>query len=338
MLTIYAGFDRTLDLSFSVVDRSDVFVSFTMPVSEKTIFELRRIPGVLDAEPVRHVPVILRNGLRNHQGAITGLPDGAKLNRAIDKDIRGIEMPEDGAVIATSLADKLDLAPGDRMTVEVREGRQPIIEIPVVAIAETLFGSPAYMDLTALNNALRQDRRVTGAFLKVDGAQQEAIFRALRERPTVAGMSLKSDARNALVKVMNTGVGAARFVMSAIAFIITFGIVYIAARVAQAERARDLASLRVIGFHTGETGFVLLGEIAVVTLIALPLGVLMGQFFAIAVARGFSTDIYQIPAIFTPRSNGFAAMVVIAAAIASGWLVKRDLDRDDLVSTLKTRE
>ena len=137
---------------------------------------------------------------------------------------------------------------------------------------------------------------------------------------------------------MDEGAGAIRYVMGAIAFVITFGIVYNAARIAYAERARDLASLRVIGFTRGETAFVLLGELAVVTLVALPIGGFLGYYLSFGIAAGFSSELYQIPAVFDPASYGFAAMVVIGAAIGSGWLVKRDIDRAELVAALKTRE
>lgn len=137
---------------------------------------------------------------------------------------------------------------------------------------------------------------------------------------------------------MNTGAGAIRYVMGGIAFVITFGIAYNAARIAYAERSRDLASLRVIGFTKGEAAFVLLGELAIVTLVAVPLGGVMGYFLSFGIAAGFSSDLYTIPKIFDPASYSFAAMVVIGAAVVSGWLVKRDIDRAELVSALKTRE
>ena len=174
--------------------------------------------------------------------------------------------------------------------------------------------------------------------IAIDAAQADTIYRTLQDLPTVAGVSLKSDARKAFEVVMNTGAGAIRYVMGGIAFVITFGIVYNSARIAYAERARDLASLRVIGFTKGETAFVLLGELATMTLIALPLGALLGYYLSFGIASGFSTDLYQIPAIFDPGSYGFAALVVIGAAVTSGWLVNRDIDRADLVSALKTRE
>jgi putative ABC transport system permease protein len=115
-------------------------------------------------------------------------------------------------------------------------------------------------------------------------------------------------------------------------------VVYNAARIAYAERARDLASLRVIGFTRAEASFVLLGELAVVTLVALPIGSILGYYLSFGIAAGFSSEFYTIPAIFDPASYGFAAMVVLGAAIGSGWMVKRDIDRADLVSALKTRE
>jgi putative ABC transport system permease protein len=338
MLTIYSGFSRTIDLTFSVVDRSDVAVSFTHPISDKALFELARLPGVQHVEPVRHVSVVLRHGLNSHRGVLIGLPPSPELNRALGADLSSIALPDNGVVLSDVLADILGVAPGEMLTVDVREGRQPLLQIPVAGTAQTLLGSPAYMDLAALNRALREPGRVSGAYLTIDEARSDAIFAALQNMPTVAGVSLKSQAREAFVTLMNQGAGAIRYVMGAIAFVITFGIVYNAARIALAERARDLASLRVIGFTSGETAFVLLGELAVVTLIALPVGAILGYYMSFGIAAGFSTDLYQIPAVFDPVSYGQATLVVLGAALVSGWLVKRDLDRFDLIATLKTQE
>lgn len=338
MLTIYVGFDRTMDLAFSVVDRSDVTVTFTNPVSNKTIFELERMPGVTLVEPVRNASVVLRNGVNSHRGWINGLSDDARLYRAIDQGQRPISMPREGIVLASALANILKVGPGDMLTVEVRDGRQPVLDLPVAGVAETLLGSPTYMGIDALNRALREPDRVSGAYLQIDPAYADDIYQQLKDMPTVAGVSVSADARNALQELMNTGAGAMRYVMGAIAFVITFGIVYNAARIAQAERARDLASLRVLGFTKGEVSFVLLGELAVVTFVAVPVGAVLGYYLSFGIAAGFSTDLYQIPAVFSPESYGFAALVVMSAAVTSGWLVKRDIDRTELVSALKTRE
>ncbi len=338
MISIFASFESTVDLTFSVVDRSDVTVSFTHAVSDKTVFELARMDGVLSVEPTRSVPAILRNGRLSHRGALTGMADAPRLYRALDANQGAIALRPEGIVLSSALADKLDLRPGQMLSVEVRTGAQPVLNLPVVQIADTLLGAPAYLPLDALNRVLGEPGRVSGAFLSIDSAKADAIYARLKDMPTVAGVSLKAQAQDAFKRMMNEGAGATRYVMAALAFIITFGIVYNSARIAQAERARDLASLRVIGFTKGEAAFVLLGELAVVTLAALPLGGALGYGVSILIAEAYSTEIYQIPALFDPPSYGAAVLVVVGAALASGLAVKRDLDRTDLVATLKTRE
>lgn len=338
MLGILASFDRTLDMAFNVIDRSDVTVSFSEPMSEKTIFELQSLDGVIEVEPVRIVPVVLRNGLNSYRGAVNGLVAAPRLSRAVDDRMEAIELPGQGIILARALADILDIRAGQALTIEVREGRRPVLSVPVTGVAETLLGSPTFMDLDALNRTLREPNRVSGAYLRIDSAEADAIYRTLKDMPSVSGVSLKSDTRAALQEQMDTGAGAMRFVMLAIAAIITFGIVYNAARIAYAETSRDLASLRVIGFTKGETAFVLLGELAIVVLVALPAGSALGYYLSFAIAEGFSTDLYQIPVVFTPRSYGTAALAVVVAAIVSGLIVKCDIDRADLVAALKTRE
>jgi putative ABC transport system permease protein len=307
-------------------------------VSRRTVYELQNLPGVIEVEPVRIVPVVLRNGPKSHRGAINGLIPSPRLNRAVDNKTVPIHPEGGGLVLARALADILDAQPGDLLTVEVREGRRPELFLPVAGVAETLLGSPTFMQMSALNRALHEPNRISGAYLRIDSLQGEKIFRKLKEMPMVAGVSLKNDARAAFQKQMDTGAGMMRFIMAAIAAVITFGIIYNAARIAQAERARDLASLRVLGFTKGEAAFVLLGELAVVTLAALPVGALLGYCLSFAIAAGFSSDLYQIPVIFSPQGCGTAAIAVIIAAVISGGLVKYDMDRVELVSALKTME
>jgi len=338
MATILNSFDAMQELTFDVIDRSDLSVSFIQPLEARSAYELQSLRGVIEVEPTRTVPAILRNGRHSYNGALFGLVDQPRLNRAVDAEKAPIPMREGGVILSTVLARALDIRAGDTLVVDVREGRQPRLELPVIAVAESLLGAPAYMELGALNRALKEPLRISGAYLRVDEAEAARIYETLKDMPMVAGVSVKSESLAALKRVMDQGAGAMRYVMATIAAVITFGVIYNAARVAQAERARDLASLRVLGFSRAEVAFVLLGELAAVTLLALPLGGAMGYGLTFAIAAGFSTDIYQIQAIFSPESYGMAILVVLAAALVSGWLVKRDIDRADMVSALKTRD
>ncbi len=338
MLIIYEGFDTVLDRTFNVIDRSDATVSFVTNAPVKTIFELERLPGVTLAEPVRNVAVVLRNGRRSHSGAVTGLAPQSQLFRALDSNAAPIPLPTRGIVLSTPLADILDVGIGDRITVDIREGSQMVVSTRVAGIAQSLIGSPAFMDIDALNSLMGEPLRVSGAYLSIYDGEQDAIYTALKGMPMVAGVSLRREAEQAFQEVMNQGAGSSRFIMGFMAFAITFGIIYNVARVAQDERARDLASLRVMGFYKSETAFVLLGELGAVTLVALPLGVLLGNGLTTLIAAGFSTDLYQIPVVYAPKAYGTAIAVVVGAALASGWLVWRDLGRSDITLALKTRE
>jgi putative ABC transport system permease protein len=294
---------------------------------------------VQQVEAMRMVPVILRHGRRERRDVITGLNADSQLYRALDADHQPIALDVNGGVVLSSaVADLLDVEAGQFIEVEVREGRKPVLQLPVSGIAETLLGAPIFMERSALNRALKEPGRASNAYLRVDVAQLDALQRALGGLPNIAGVSIKAHARDMFLKVMNEGAGAIRYLFGGFAFIITFGIIYNAARIAYAERERDLASLRVIGFHRSEATYVLLGELIVVVLLALPIGALFGYGMTFLVAAAFSNEIYQVPVIFVPGDYGMAILLVIAATLASSLMVKRDLDHIQLVSALKTRD
>lgn len=338
MLSVLAGFDETVDTTFSVIDRSDISVSYIDALSDRSLHALSNLEGVIEVEASRTVAAFLRNGNHTYRGGIYGVPPDARLFRAVDSNGQTLTLRGEGIILTPALADILSIQIGETLQIDVRQGRRPQLDLVVTGIAESLLGSPAYMELAELNQALGETNRVTGAYLRIDPAYRDEIYAALDAMPVVAGVSVKQDAREAFQVIMDQGAGAMRFVMAAIAALITFGIVYNTARIAYAESAHDLASLRVIGFSKGEAAFVLLGELGIIILIALPIGAVLGYGLSYAIAEGFSTDLYQIPAVFSPGSLGVAGLAVLAAAIFSGWMVKRDSDRADLVSALKSRE
>lgn len=337
-LSMMAGFESTIDISFTELDRSDMTLSFVTPLSRQAAHDLARQPGIEHVEPVRIVPAVLRHGFHSYNGALDGRVAQPILGRVVDDKTKPITIRKDGVIVSAALAGILELSAGDTLTVEVREGRRPVLELPVIAVANTLMGAPVYMEIEALNRALKEPGRMSGAYVTLDSAAREQLIADIKKMPKVAGVSQKEDARASLEELMNTGPGFTRYIMTIIAGIITFGVVYNSARIAYAERERDLASLRVIGFTRGEAAFVLLGELAIVTLLAVPLGLALGYWLAHAMVVRFSTDIYQIPVTFSPNAYGVAILAVLIASILSGWLVKRDLDHADMVAALKTRE
>lgn len=338
MLSIYASFDRALDTTFSAADRSDVTITLTHALAPVAMQDLESLPGVIEAEPIRHVPVVFRNGTIDRNGALTGLPAGSRLTRAMDTQVQPIPMREDGVILSATLAGTLSLSPGQMLRVEVTEGRRPVLNLPVVGIADSQMGTPAYMEIGALARALGESERISAVALRIDPAQRDALFAQLADMPMVAGVSVKADALQAFRRVMDQGMGQMRFVFGTIAFALSFGIVYNAARIAFAERAHELASLRVLGFTRGEVTLVLFGEIAALVLLAIPLGIVLANWLSKLIAMGFSNETYQISATLSPSGLGDAVLVVLAALAVSVLLVRRSLDQMEMVTALKSRE
>ena len=330
--------DYMLDVSFNVVDRSDVLVTFVEPLSDKTLFELESIDGVTYVEPFRSSPVMFSNERIEYLGSITGMPDDPILNRAVDSNLNTVDIRGEGIVLSEQLAEILEISLGETLSVEVREGRRPDLEIPVVGIVEALIGTPAYMTLDALNRQLFEPQRVTGAYLKIDPLQSDAVYNELKDIPLVAGVSLRRESYQKFDEMIEEGMGTFRTTMMIFSIVIAAGVVYNGARIAFMERQRDLASLRVLGFTKIETGYVLLGELVILALLAIPVGSFFGYLIWSYLAGALSTELYQIPTIFREDGFGHGAIIVLVSTAVAGALVMRDVAKIDMATALKARD
>ena len=323
---------------FEVANRHDVQVSFVEPRSSAALFELHNAPGVLNAEPFRAVAAKLRHRNYEERVGITGLVADAQLSRMIDTQKNPVFPPPGGLVLSRDLATNLSIEAGEILTVEVTEGHRPEFQIPVTAIATTYIGSGVQMDISDLNRLMSEGDALSGAFLTVDATQTTALYQELKASPAVAGVSLQDVAQRNFQVIMDQNIGISIWMYTSFAALIAIGVVYNSVRISFAERARELASLRVLGFTRGEVSYILLGEIAFLTLIALPIGIGLGTGLAWYLAQAMSSDLFRLPFIIEPATLGYAAAVVIIVTSASGLLVRRQLDRMDLISVLKTKE
>jgi putative ABC transport system permease protein len=154
----------------------------------------------------------------------------------------------------------------------------------------------------------------------------------------VAAIMQRTSAIEAFEETLGDTLLIFAFVNTLLAGSIALGVVYNAARLAYAERARELGSLRILGFTRGQTAYILLGELALLTLAALPLAFALGWLFCRLVVAGLASELYRVPLVIEPATWGFAATVIIVAAILSAIAVARRLVRMDLVAVLKIRE
>ncbi|MDH5175043.1 MAG: FtsX-like permease family protein [Gammaproteobacteria bacterium] len=323
---------------FEETQRQDITVGFGEPRSGEVARELGRLPGVLTTEPMRVVVARMRFGWREEREALQGLPANQLLYRVYDATGRPNVLPPQGLVISTMLAEMLGVGIGDRISVEVLEGSRPVFEIPVTATFETYIGSPAYIEIGALNRLMGDRASVSAVHLRVDRNQRDALFGALRTLPRIASVSVKDAALQTFNATMarTITIFVSFFVVFACA--LAFGVTYNAARISLAERSRELATLRVLGLSRAEISYILLGEIALLVFIALPLGCVLGHALAQLMAGAFATELYRIPLVILPATYGWAIVIGIVATTVSALLVRRRVDRLDLIAVLKTRE
>jgi putative ABC transport system permease protein len=330
--------DVLIEHQFSVAMRQDATVSFVEPRPARTLFAMARLPGVMDLEPIRTLPVRLRAGHRSRTLAITGLPADPHLNRVVDR--RGIPkaLPPDGLVLSNVLASILSVTPGQTVEVEVLEGARPRRDVTVVGLVDDSIGLQAYMEINAVHRLMREGTVVSGAAVTLDRAAVRRFYTTIKATPMVAAVSLRhvmvKNFRDTMAQNMNLQI----FFNVMFAGVIAFGVVYNSARVSLSERERELASLRVLGFTRGEISLILLGELSFVTVAALPVGALIGFALGHLIMTVFNNEVYRLSFTVSAATVAWSFLVVLVAAMASGLVVRRRLDRLDLVGVLKARE
>lgn len=327
-----------VDVQFHTIQRDDLTITFNEPRSSRSRYEVANLPGVLAVEPFRSVAARLRFEHRTHKVAIMGLEPTGELRYLVDRHLNPITLPLDGILLTHKLAELLHVQPGDLLTVEVLEGARPMRSVAVAGVVDELLGLSAYMDIQALNRLMQEGHTISGAFLAVDDQSLDQLYTQLKQTPAVASVALHKAMIERFQQTIAQSQGISTTIQVVFACIIAFGVVYNAARISLSERGRELATLRIIGFSKVQVAIVLLGEQAVLTIAAIPLGFALGYGIAALLSLAYNTELYRFPLIITKASYAFAFVVILIAALISGLLVRRQCDRLDLIAVLKTRE
>jgi putative ABC transport system permease protein len=330
--------DYMISVQFEAAQPGDAEIALVEPLGPRSLREVARMPGVLMSEGSRDVPVRLVAGHRTYRTALLGIAPGGDLRRLLDADLRRIAVPPDGIVLTDRLAQRLGIGVGDTLLVETLTGERRRRGVPVVGVVRDLFGLFAYMDIDALNRLMGEGDTFSSVTVRVDASQRDALFRHLKQFPRVATVASKAAMLQSFRETSARNVLYFTTILTAFAAVIAIGVVYNNARIALQERAWELASLRVLGFTRGEVSTYLLGELVIELAAASPLGCVLGYLMSWAIVTMSHTDMISIPVIIEPRTYAYAAVAIILAGAASALVVRRRIDRLDLVGVLKTRE
>jgi putative ABC transport system permease protein len=321
-----------------LIERGNTFVTFPQPLDKAILRDLAHESGVLAAEGQRIVPVRLRAGHRTYLTSVIGLPGDSELRQPLDAALSKIDVPPEGVVMTRRLADRLGLVPGDMLRVEVMEGRRNMRDLPLAATVEEVVGMAVYMDIGALNRLTGEGDVISAAELFVEPSASGNLSRRFKELPVVASVAVKAQTVASFLEKIAGIVLVAAGILTAFAVIIAVGVVYNSARISLHERAWELASLRVLGFTRAEVSRIIFSEFMIEIAVGIPLGLWLSQVVVDLIARFHSNESFQIPGVIGARTFAVAAVIVLAAAAASAYVVRRRIDRLDLVSVLKTRD
>lgn len=208
----------------------------------------------------------------------------------------------------------------------------------VAGFVDESFGLAGHVNAELLAEALGENLRFDTVLLRVERRQLSQVQSRLRNIPSVATITRRQAIIDEFREQTGEMLWVTMLILAGFASTIVVGVVYNNARVALSARARDLATMRVLGFHRNEISTVLLGELAVPVAIALPIGAWFGRVMSRGIAATIDPDQFRLPLVITGQTHAFAALVTLGAAVVASSLVRRRLARLDLIGVLKTRE
>jgi putative ABC transport system permease protein len=337
-LFTFDSIDEIIDNAYFRTNRQDATIDFLEPRDARAAFDIARWPGVRRVEPVRAVPARLVSGHLSQRVGISGVTPGATLKQFIAADGKPFAVPPAGLVLSDKLARLLAVTPGDRLRVEILEGRRRRVDVVVASVVGEHIGLSAYMDKRSLDALSGGGDVITGVQVLLDPQREQAFFAAAQEAPSTGTIMLRTTAIQSFQEVLAQNLVIVISLYAAFCGVIAFGVIYNAARIALSERGRELASLRVLGFSKAEAAYILTGELAILVLLALPVAAVLGYGLAALMSVALETELFRIPLVVERSTYGFMATIVLASAAISLLAVARRVARLDLVSVLKARE
>jgi putative ABC transport system permease protein len=330
--------NRMMDVQFNYVSREDATVTFVRPLSSRARLSLSALPGVLESEPFRVAFARASNGHVSRRLAIIGLPEGPDLHHVIDRNLSEMRPPPSGVLITEALARILDVSPGSVITISFLEGARRTVSEPVRAVVDELVGLNIYMNENQLNALLREDASSSGAYVRLDPKSETAFDTAAKSTPKISGVAYRRSALEEFQRSFAESIGISAAFILGFAFVIAFGVVYNAGRVTLSERARELCTLRILGYSVSSVAMILIGEQLLLTAVAIPFGLLVGLGLDRALQPLYELEYYRVPIVVSNETYLFAIAFTLFAVMISSWAIGSGVRKLDVVTALKAGE
>ncbi len=337
--------DFAFNSQFFEFQKQDYSVIFSRPSAAADVMALESVGGVASAEPVVQLGVEIIKGWQKRETVLIGLAKSNKFTRLIDDDLKPMELPDEGIVIAHMLARSFSIKKGDMITVKTYIGnfklkdasREIIKRVRVAAIAKQYAGINCFMSEKALKDFLGEGSFATGAYIKTQKGRGTEVKKKLLEYSGIDEVQGRLDIYNAFMdqlKFMKV------FVTIMIIFggVMGFAIIFNSTLISIMERMRELASLKVLGYTQYELKRLLFVENILICAFSCAPGAAVGYLMCEFVGYLFSNDMFALEIVIYKKTYLIAFFLVFLCTVIAGLATGRSLNNLDMVEVLKSRE
>jgi putative ABC transport system permease protein len=329
-----------IDFQFRWVLRSDVELAFRDERGPEALDEAARLPGVDRAEPVLHVAGTFFNGPHRKKGGVMGLQPDATLTQPRDRQARPVRIPPTGLAMSRKMAEILRVERGDWIAFEPVRGLRRRLDVQVVEITDSYLGTAVYADLGFLGRLIGEESALSGAQLAIDRrpSHTDALHYELKQMPALEAVNFRED----LVKGLETTVVETMWVfigtLVLFAGVMFFGSILTSSLVSLAERQREIATLRVLGYGPWQIGSLLLRESLLATAVGTLLGMPLGYLLTVAMAAAYESEMFRFPVVHSPGTWIWTLVLAAVFTLTAHLAVQRTIHRMDWLDALKAQE
>lgn len=329
--------DYLLYQNFCVFQKQDYKISFSGPASYYDALELESIEGIRRVEPLLELPVEIKNGWKEESTLLVGITGENDFYRLVDSSFMPVKLPEEGMLMAHTIAEKLDIRAGDTVKIKLYLGKPLEKYVKVAGIVKQYAGFSCYMNIDELGRLSEEGRFATGALADIRPDKYDSASRELNDISGIETVEVRSDVFKdfeQFLQLMNTFVGFMIFFGT----IMGFAIIYNTTVINIMERRRELASLKVLGYSAREVENTILRENIMTGIISIIPGILFGGFMCRFLAGMFSNEIFALEVVISPRTYIIAVLSIFLFAVLAQHANRKSISGLDMVEVLKNRE
>ncbi|MHC4778110.1 MAG: ABC transporter permease, partial [Planctomycetota bacterium] len=327
--------DYLVKFQYHYSNRQDAKILLNREKGREVLHDARRLPGVKRAEPLFEMPYEIRNGLFKKTILVVGVPRGSEMLHVLDTSLRRVELPAHGIVLPEVTARSLGATTGDRLILKpLYPGFREKTAI-VSRVIPQYLGQTAYMDHRSACQLMDESFAVNSILLRTDKAFEDELVEAVKDTPAVATVEIKDRVLGHFKKMFVDYMWIANLFYLFFAGVIGFSVIYTSAALSIGERARELATLRVLGLRHGEISSIVFGEYLALSVLGILTGFPLGLLFSLGIITAYQSELYTFPFVVYPVTYLWVTAAIALFLLLARLACERPLRKLDMVATLK---